>query len=109
MVSNPHGQRRAFSVPGSADCCPVDDVEQLAYRNRRRPGRVGALVTAAVRDHQMLGGCEQRVEQQLPILAAGILVTNPGVPGHEVVTVGSRAAREGPIIQAHKAYDAVRD
>ena len=66
---------RAGAVARSGRCASID-VEQLADRHRRRARRVGALVVAGVGDDQPLGRGQQRVEQQLAVLAARVAVAD---------------------------------
>ena len=54
----------------------IDDVEQLADGNRRGTQRVRALVVAGVGDDQPLGRRQQRVEQQLAVLAARVAIAD---------------------------------
>ena len=55
---------------------------------------VGALVVAGVGDDQPVGRGEQRVEQQLAVLAARVAVADVRVVEHQVVAVARRLARE---------------
>ena len=56
----------------------------------------------------MLLGCQHRVEQQLPILATRVALTDPGVTGQDVVAVPQALARERAVVQADQAHDSVR-
>ena len=87
----------------------VDDVEQLADRHRGRARRVRALVVAGVGDDQPLGRGQQRVEQQLAVLAARVAVADVRVVEHQVVAVARRLARERAVVEAEQADDPVRD
>jgi hypothetical protein len=87
----------------------VDDVEELADRDRGRPGDVRALVVARVRHDQPVRRREQRVEQQLPVLGAGIAVADVRVAEHEVVAVAGRPAGEHAVVHPEQADDPVRD
>ena len=51
-------------------------VEQLADGNSGRAAQIGAFVAAGVRDDQVIPGRQQRVEQQLTILAARVPVAD---------------------------------
>ena len=57
----------------------VEGVQQLAERDGRRDGRTGAAVGAGVGDDQVLPGGADRVEQQLPVLRAGVALADPRV------------------------------
>jgi hypothetical protein len=86
----------------------VDGVQQLAHRNRGGPQRVGALVIAAEGDDQPLGGGQQRVEQQLTVLAARVALAQVRVLQHEIVAVARGLARERAVVEPEQAHDAVR-
>ena len=86
----------------------ADEVEQLADRHRRRLGEVGALVVAGVRDEQPVGRRHQRVEQQLPVLGAGVALADVRVVEQQVVAVARRLAREHAVVEPEQADDAVR-
>ena len=81
----------------------VDGIQQLADGDGRRAGGVGALVVAAVGDDQALGGRQQRVEQQLAVLAARVAVAQLGVLEHQVVTIARGLAREGAVVETEQA------
>jgi hypothetical protein len=51
------GRRRAREARRT-----VDDVEQLAQRHRRRSPQVRPLVPGRVRDHQLVGRGQERVQ-----------------------------------------------
>ena len=87
----------------------VDDVEQLADRDGRRPGRVGPLVVAGVGDDQPLGRREQGVEQQLAVLAARVAVADVGIIEHQVVAVARRLAGEHAVVEPEQADHPVGD
>ena len=57
----------------------VHHVEQLSHRHCRRAGLVRALVVAAVGDHEVLTGGEQRIEKELAVLAARVTVAHSWV------------------------------
>ena len=65
----------------------VEGVEQLAKRYGGRPLLAGVLVGAGVGDHQRLGRGADRVEQQLPVLAADVALAGHRVAGQHVVAV----------------------
>ena len=71
----------------------VDDVEQLADRDRRGARRVRALVVAGVGDDQAVAGGQQRVEQELAVLGARVALADVGVG--EQRSSPSRGARRG--------------
>jgi hypothetical protein len=56
----------------------------------------------------VLAGRAQRVEQQLPVLAARVALAEVGVAGEDVVAVRDAAARERAVVEAQQAHDAVR-
>ena len=97
--------RPAFVGPHRA----VDHVQQLADRHRRRADEVRALVVAGVGDDELVGGGEERVEQQLAVLGAGVAVADVGVGEHEVVAVAGGLAREDAVVHAEQADDPMRD
>ena len=104
----PAGRHVAGRVVGKADGA-VDDIEQLTDRDGRGALGVGPLVASAVGDDQVALGGQQRVEQQLAVLAAGIAVTDPGVGGDEVVVVDVDLAGEHAVVEAEEADDPVGD
>jgi hypothetical protein len=85
------GDHASVASAPSAHGGPVDDVEQLDSGTAGGPLLVGALVGAGVGDHQV-GGGEQRVEQQLAVLGAGVAVADDRVAAQQVVAVGRRCA-----------------
>jgi len=93
---------------GGHDDGPVHGVEHLPERDGRRHGRAGALVVAGVRDHEVLLGGADRVEEELAVLAARVVVAHPRVPGEEVVAVAQALAREGAVVQAEQHDHAMR-
>ena len=72
------GGRRRGRAPGrpSVRTVAVDDVEQLVHRHGRRALGVRALVVARVGDDEPVGRREQRVEQELAVLAARVAVAD---------------------------------
>ena len=84
-------------------------VEQLPDGNGRRSAEIGSLVTTRVRDDEMVLSRQQRVEQELPILAAGVAVADPLVAGGQVVAVALDVAREAAVVQPEQAHHPVRD
>ena len=76
--------------PRSGRC--VDDVQQLADGNGRRAAHVGALVVAGVGDDQPVGRGQQRVEQELAVLAARVALADQRVVEHQVVAVAAGCA-----------------
>ena len=68
----------------------------------------GPLVGAGVGDHHLLGGGQQRVQHQLPVLGAGITFTDSGFPGQHVVAVLPGGAWEDPVVHAQQADHPVR-
>ena len=86
----------------------VEGVEQLADRHRRRPVDAGALVGAGVDDDEVVGGGDDRVEQQLAVLGGGVALADAGVAGEDVVAVRARLAGEDLVVHAEQAHDAVR-
>ena len=87
----------------------VHHVQQLPDGHRRRAGLVRALVVAAVGDHQVLTGGEQRIEQELTVLAACVTVAHSWVLRGDVVAVALDVAREAAVVEAEQAHDLVRD
>ena len=84
-------------------------VEQLPDGNGGRSTEIGALVAARVRHDQVILGRQQRVEQELTILAARITVADPLVARREVVAVALDVAGEAPVVQPEQAHHPVRD
>ena len=72
LDDHPLPGRRHVREPRGA----IDDVEQLAERDGRRSPQVRPLIAGRVRDHQVVGRGQHRVEQQLTILAAGVAITD---------------------------------
>jgi hypothetical protein len=56
----------------------------------------------------VLAGSEDRVEQQLTVLAARVALAEAGVAGEDVVAIGARVAGERTVIEAEQADDAMR-
>ena len=102
---------RTRSRTGSAVAGPrgvVQGIQQFTQRHGRRPPGAGAFVGAGVGDDQMLGRRQDRVQHQLPILAARIPFADGRITGDDVVAVDAAAAREDPVVQAEQADHPVR-
>ena len=67
----------------------------------------GVFVGAGVGDDEGVGRGEHRVEQQLPVLAAGVALAGQRPPGQHVVAVGDADAGEDPVVDAEQADDPV--
>jgi hypothetical protein len=102
------GPDGAGGVVGQADGA-VDDVEQLADGDGRGPFGVGPLVTPAVGDDQVALGGQERVEEELSVLAAGVAVADAGIGRHEVVVVDVDLAGEHAVVEPEEADDPVGD
>ncbi len=70
-------------------------------------GQVRALVGAGEGDDQPLPGGQQRVEQQLAVLAARIALADQRPGEQQVVAVARRLARERPVVEPEQADDPV--
>ena len=87
---------------------PVDRVEQLAERHRGRtagPVRSSAPECTTTRCSV---AAQDRVEQQLAVLAARVALADQRVAGQHVVAVGHAGAREGAVVQPEQADHPVR-
>ena len=104
LDDHPLARRRRVGEPRGA----IDDVEQLAERDRRRPPQVRPLVPGRVRDHQVVGRGQHRVEQQLAVLAAGVAIADVRIEEEQVVAVARRLPGEDAVVESHQADDAMR-
>ena len=66
------------------------------------------LVASAVSDHEMVPCRQDRVEQELAILATGIAITHARRPGEQIVAVGRRETRELAVVEPEQTDDSVR-
>ncbi len=87
-------------APGGRSHRVVDDVEQLADGHGGRAVEVGALVTARVGDDEVVARRQQRVEEELAILAAHIAVAHPWGARRQIVAVALHVAGEAAVIEA---------
>ena len=85
----------------------VEGVEHLSQGYGGRSRLSGELVRAGVGDHQRLGRGEDRVEQQLPVLAPSVALAGQRIAGEYVVAVDRALAREHPVVEAEQAHHAV--
>ena len=88
---------------------PVGGVQQLPERDCGWTAGAGVLVGAGVGDDDVLGRGQQRVEEELAVLAAGVALTAERSAEQHVVAVDGAAAREHPVVQSDQRHDAVRD
>ena len=102
------GRLVADRRPSAVRAVCVQGVQQLTDRHRRRAVRAGARVRAAVDHHQVLLGGHDRVQQQLPVLAARVAIADPGLGGEHVVPVRARSARKDAVVDAEQAHHPVR-
>ena len=86
----------------------VEGVEQLAEGYGGRPQLAGRLVGAGVGDHQLLARRHDRVEHQLPVLAAQVALAGQRRAREHVVAVDRGGAREDAVVEPEQADDAVR-
>ena len=86
----------------------VQGVEQLGQRHRGGTGLTGVGVGAGVGDHQLLGGRPDRVEEQLPVLGAGVALPGHGIAGQHVVAVGDALPREHAVVETDEAHHPMR-
>ena len=86
----------------------VEGVEQLAEGYGGRPQLAGRLVGPAVGDHQLLARGQDRVEHQLPVLAAQVALAGQRGAREHVVAVDGGSAREDAVVQPEQADHAVR-
>ena len=95
-----------------ADRCvggAVEGVEQLAEGYGGWAPLAGVLVGPGVGDHQRLGRGQDRVAQQLPVLAADVALAGDRAAGEHVVAVGQPEPGEHPVVEAEQADHPVRD
>ncbi len=78
----------------------VDNLEQLGYRHAGRARLVEVLVASLEGDDQVLSRGQQRVQEQLAVLAGGVAVAHLGTAQQQVVAVLARGPGEGTIVQA---------
>src|SRR5206468_2721620 len=88
---------------------PVDGVKDLADGYGGGPAAVGPLVGAGVEDDEILLGGEDRVEQELPVLAASVPLPDQWIAGEQVVAVEDDVAGEGAVVETEQADDPMRD
>ena len=86
----------------------VDDIEQLTNWDGRGSLGVGALVTAGVGDDEVLGGRQERIEQELTVFDARVAVADVRVAADDVVTISPCVAGKHPVVKAEKADDPMR-
>ena len=95
-------------VLASAGHGVVEGVEQLAERYGGWAQLTGRLVGPAVGDHQLLARGQDRVEHQLPVLAAQVALAGERGAREHVVAVDRGGAREDTVVQSEQADHAVR-
>ena len=86
-----------------------DHVEQFPDRNGGWPTEIGALVATRVRHHEVIPCRQQRVQQELTVLAAHVTVTHALVARRQVVTVPLNVPGEAAVVQPEEAHHPVRD
>ena len=87
---------------------PVDDVEELADRHGGRAFEVRALVSTRVGDHQVIGGSEEGVEEELAVLGARVSVADMGIGEDQVIAASFTHPGERPVVEAEQAHHPVR-
>ena len=109
LVTRPPRPRRHVRCRCRCRCVrgAIDHIQQLAERDGGRANGVGALVAAAVRDQQVVGRGQQGIEQELPVLVAGIAVADSRGSLDDVVPVRGRATRERAVVEAEETDDPV--
>ena len=85
----------------------VDGPHQLGDRHAGWYGLVAAFLLTGPRDDQVVAGGGHRVQEQLPVLGPGVVVTDTGVAGDQVVDVRPGGAGEHPVVHAEQADHAV--
>ena len=111
-VERLQGVRDHDGVPRASVCDAhgvIHHIEQLAHRHGRWAREVGALIAPGVRHHQMVAGRQQRIEEELPVLAPHLGIADPLVARSQVVPVALDVTRETPVVQAQQAHHPVRD
>ena len=86
---------------------PVQRIEQLDEWNRGRFALPGVFVGAGVRDHQLVGGRADGVEQQLPVLGTDVAFTGHRIAGQRVVAVDHPQAREYAVDAIDRALQGI--
>jgi len=94
-----------------AECGRIlsDHVEELANRHGGRAFEVRALVSTRVRDHQVIGCGEEGVEEELPVLGAGVSVADMGIGEDQVIAPSFTHPGERPVVETKQAHYAVRN
>ena len=85
-----------------------DDIAQFAQRHGGRPVCTGDGIGAGVEQQDTVAGGHQRVEQQLPILAARITFSHNWIECGDVVAVDVGAAREVLVVEPEQHQDPMR-
>ena len=110
-VASVEGLQRMPDDDGVADLVRrrhVEGVEQLGQRHRGRSLLAGVFVGAGVGDHELLAGCADGVEQQLPVLGTNVALAGHRVAGEHVVAVDNAEPREHAVVQPDQADHPVR-
>ena len=55
---------------------PIDHVEQFTERHGRGMAQIRPLVPSRIRDHEVVSSGQDRVEQQLAVLAAPVAISD---------------------------------
>ena len=76
----------------------VDHVQQLADRHGGWTRQIGPLVASRVGHHEVVPRRQDRVEQQLPILAAHVAVSHPRITRGEVIPVALDMAGKAAVV-----------
>ena len=110
-VASIEGLQRMPDDDGVADLVRrrhVEGVEQFGQRHRGRSLLAGVFVGAGVGDHELLAGCADGVEQQLPVLGTNVALAGHRVAGEHVVAVDNAEPREHAVVEPDQADHPMR-